>query len=97
MPESSAAVKPKRVHDAPTRIRALKGADLLGLWLRGPRSHARGVSCLVCDGDMQRCAITLIVYTFEVCKCDSAPYAHIFEQLWHRKCFMAHSSAVMGL
>ena len=74
---------------APTRIRALKGADLVNSWLTytNKNRHPQGKSCPACKAELMSVGITSIVYTFEVCRCARAPYSHIFEQLWHRECF----------
>lgn len=52
------------------------------------RAHPEGLRCLICAGDMNRVGIVDICYTFEICSCDAAPYDHVREQLWHRKCFV---------
>ena len=55
--------------------------------LRDHHSIAR--KCRICKSETARTAIVDLVYTFEVCSCELAPYDHLVETLYHRKCFEA--------
>jgi hypothetical protein len=43
--------------------------------------------CPACRKNLRTTALHDIVYTFEPCSCDVAPYNHLVETLWHRRCF----------
>jgi hypothetical protein len=60
-------------------------------------SGHRITACNRCGKDMNRVGIPNIVYTFEVCHCPQASFAHLIETLWHRPCFMAYESERLGL
>lgn len=57
-------------------------------WLDGRqhRNHAVLGNCPRCGKDCTTIGIVRIAYTFGVCDCDAAEYAHLTEQLWHRTC-----------
>lgn len=63
-----------------------RGEKLMEL-IRSP-GH-RQTACRRCGKDMGRVGIPDIVYTFEICKCSVATFAHLIETLWHRSCFVS--------
>ena len=58
------------------------------------RGHKLEEACPVCFKDCMRIGITKLVYSYEVCRCDAVPYAHLLERLWHRECFINAKGAV---
>ncbi len=43
--------------------------------------------CPVCEGDTSNLALTKLVVSFEICRCDKATYEHLVETTWHRDCY----------
>lgn len=72
---------------------ATHGQDVVRIWRK---DHARNRACRVCGGDTHRAAMVHLAYTFEACNCPSAPYTHLVETLWHRRCFVAHESGSLS-
>jgi hypothetical protein len=65
------------------------GGDLARIWRP---EHPRDSRCVRCAESCSTVALTKLAYTFEPCDCDSEPYVHLTERLWHRDCLAAHEA-----
>lgn len=52
-------------------------------------NHEFQSTCPGCGEDVNRVALTTLVYVFERCDCEHATYQHLVERLWHARCFKA--------
>jgi len=57
-------------------------------WGKNMAGHPQAAKCPNCGDDMLKIGVIRLVYSMEVCKCDRASYPHLYEQLWHRQCFI---------
>lgn len=48
--------------------------------------------CPVCHKDCGSAALTKLVYTWEPCTCEAAPYSHLIENVYHAKCYHEQST-----
>ncbi len=72
------------VNIKPKRMPKVTGKDLMALL--NDFGHERS-ACPACAKDLKRIACVDIVYTYEICGCERAPYKHLIPVMWHRKCF----------
>ena len=71
----------------PDRVPALR--DLLSTL----KDHPWVRVCKVCDKDCGKVAITKLVYTYEPCDCNAAPYVHLVENIYHATCFAKRANS----
>ena len=45
--------------------------------------------CPGCGEDASRTALPDVIHAFRVCECDMDSHAHIVDQLWHVRCYLA--------
>lgn len=50
-------------------------------------NHPWRKECPHCGAYVMNVGITRLVYTFEACDCDAAPYPHLVETIYHKHCF----------
>lgn len=67
----------------PISQHALKAATRM---LSTARQHPWRRDCGVCGGDCVRVGIPSLVYRYEECSCDAAPYVHLVERMYHAEC-----------
>lgn len=51
------------------------------------REHPEKKTCPRCKEEISRVALVNLVYAFEPCDCDAAPYVHLTKTIYHRDCY----------
>jgi hypothetical protein len=67
-------------------VAQLKGHDFAAYKMLADK-HGINRDCPGCKKSVMTMAIVKLVYGYISCKCDVAPYVHLVEQIWHRKCY----------
>lgn len=68
-----------------------RDGNLVAVPLFTDRNHASvSHTCPLCDKPLAPVGIVHLAYTFAPCNCSAAEYEHLYEQLWHIGCLVAH-------
>jgi len=55
--------------------------------LKTMKDHPWQRRCPACAKDCGAIALVDLIYCFQTCDCKYAPYVHLVEHVYHRKCF----------
>jgi hypothetical protein len=52
------------------------------------QKHPQRYTCPGCgESGLARTALVELAYVFTACDCPKVDYRHLYEQLWHQRCF----------
>lgn len=51
------------------------------------KHHDWQLKCKICNKDCGSVALVDLVYTWEPCRCEAAPYSHLVQTAYHAECY----------